>query len=456
MRRGFPGDVLQQHHVPTGDPVSAQLEAARAVAHHGPAASGHRRGTALCLSGGGFRASLFHLGAVRRLNELGVLGRLRTVSAVSGGAIVANLLADPRLEWPDPAGPPGPVGGLEEFVAEPLRRLTARNVRTPALLARLRPWRGGGAGGMIETLAGELLAAVPWWDQDLREARRRGPVILTTATEVGYGVTWLFADAHSIGPRGRIGDHRLGYAAPPPGLRVVDAVAASLAYPPIFEPLILDGSRLGLVGGVPDPDEEPIVHELIGTRIELVDGGVVDNLALEQVWADHESVLVSDGGAVSRGRGPGSVLGRWWHLMSIASSGGHTTRLRWLRACFSQGLLHGATWSLESPNAVATAVPEHRPAVEASLYPPDTVAVINRVRTDLDAFDPAEQMILERHGYLVSDDSMHRYAPHLVASRAPLRPPHDAVGDPLWVAELLSRSDRVRPWGRATLESSGR
>lgn len=448
--------MLQQHHVPTGDPVSAQLEAARAVAHHGPAARGARRGTALCLSGGGFRASLFHLGAVRRLNELGVLGRLRTVSAVSGGAIVANLLTDPRLEWPDPAGPPAAVGGLEEFVAEPLRRLTARNVRTPALLARLRPWKGGGAGGMIETLADELLAAVPWWGRDLREARRGGPVILTTATEIGYGVTWLFADAHSIGPRGRIGDHRLGYAAPPPGLRVVDAVAASLAYPPIFEPLVLDGSGLGLVGGVPDPDEESTVHAAIGSRIELADGGVVDNLALEQVWADHEAVLVSDGGAVFRGRGPGSMFGRLWHLLSIASSGGHTTRLRWLRASFSQGLLQGATWSLESPNAVATAVPEHRPTAEAHLYPPDTVAVINRVRTDLDAFDPAEQMILERHGYLVSDDSMRRYASHLVASRAPLRPPHDAVGDPLWVAELLSRSDRVRPWGRATLEPSGR
>ena len=34
------------------------------------------RGWALCLSGGGFRATLFHLGSLLRLNELGVLGRL--------------------------------------------------------------------------------------------------------------------------------------------------------------------------------------------------------------------------------------------------------------------------------------------------------------------------------------------------------------------------------------------
>jgi NTE family protein len=84
---------------PGPDLGAAQLEAARATAHHGPSARGARHGTALCLSGGGFRAAHFHLGAVLRLDELGVLGRLRTISAVSGGAIVANLLAHPELAW---------------------------------------------------------------------------------------------------------------------------------------------------------------------------------------------------------------------------------------------------------------------------------------------------------------------------------------------------------------------
>ena len=51
-----------------------------------------RHGTGLCLSGGGFRAAMFHLGSTRRLDELGILGRLRTVSGVSGGSIIANLL----------------------------------------------------------------------------------------------------------------------------------------------------------------------------------------------------------------------------------------------------------------------------------------------------------------------------------------------------------------------------
>src|SRR5262245_24686369 len=39
----------------------------------------------LCLSGGGSRAMLFHVGALTRLNELGVLRSLDRISSVSGG-----------------------------------------------------------------------------------------------------------------------------------------------------------------------------------------------------------------------------------------------------------------------------------------------------------------------------------------------------------------------------------
>ena len=44
-------------------------------------------GMALCLSGGGYRAMLFHAGCLWRLNELGLLSSLKRVSSVSGGSI---------------------------------------------------------------------------------------------------------------------------------------------------------------------------------------------------------------------------------------------------------------------------------------------------------------------------------------------------------------------------------
>jgi len=434
---------------PPGDPTLAQLEAARATAHHGPSALRPRAGTALCLSGGGFRAALFHLGAVRRLDELGILGSLRTISAVSGGAVLANLLLHPALEWPDPHGRAGRVGGFEELVAAPLRELTGRNLRTPALLSRMLPSGWGRPDASVGVLADGLERAVPWWGSDLREhVRTRGPVVLTGATEIGYGVSWVFADPHSAGPRGRMGDHRLGHCAPPPGLRIVDAVAASCAYPPFFAPLQLDGNQLGLVGGAPDPDEPEPVRAAIRRRIQLVDGGVYDNLALEPVWADHAVVLVSDGGAVFRGRPPGSLLSRLWRLLSITSSGGQTARLRWLRAGFARGTLAGATWSLESPGDLARLPGPELDASVLEHYAPEVLGAIHAVRTDLDAFSPGEQMVLERHGYLVADASVRRHSPQAVRLDAPLRPPHPQVAGPSELVSALRGSSRVTALGR--------
>ena len=53
-------------------------------------------GVGLCLSGGGYRAMLFHLGALRRLNEAGKLATLTRVSSVSGGSITAGVLG---MHW---------------------------------------------------------------------------------------------------------------------------------------------------------------------------------------------------------------------------------------------------------------------------------------------------------------------------------------------------------------------
>lgn len=55
----------------------------------------------LALAGGGFRASLFHLGVLRRMAELDLLRHVQVLSAVSGGSIVGALyvlLLKERLE----------------------------------------------------------------------------------------------------------------------------------------------------------------------------------------------------------------------------------------------------------------------------------------------------------------------------------------------------------------------
>ena len=48
---------------------------------------------ALCLSGGGYRAMVFHIGVLWRLYETGLLHDIKRISSVSGGSITAGVLA---------------------------------------------------------------------------------------------------------------------------------------------------------------------------------------------------------------------------------------------------------------------------------------------------------------------------------------------------------------------------
>ncbi|MFN7087375.1 MAG: patatin-like phospholipase family protein [Burkholderiales bacterium] len=67
----------------------------------------------LALSGGGFRASLFHIGVLARMAELGLLPRVEVLSTVSGGSIIGayyylkikQLLEGKRDDYPRAANP---------------------------------------------------------------------------------------------------------------------------------------------------------------------------------------------------------------------------------------------------------------------------------------------------------------------------------------------------------------
>src|SRR5687768_17077644 len=86
-----------------------------------------RKGVALCMSGGGYRAALFHLGALRRLNELGLLSRIDTFTSVSGGSIMLAQLATFLAGRGAPAEPGTPLEGFDEGVAGPMREFTAKD-----------------------------------------------------------------------------------------------------------------------------------------------------------------------------------------------------------------------------------------------------------------------------------------------------------------------------------------
>lgn len=94
-------------------------------------------GVGLCLSGGGYRAMLFHLGGLIRLNELGWLPKLTIVSSVSGGSITAGVLGTRwhQLAFDDT----GVATNFDELVVEPLMAFAGNTVDVPSVLIGLLP-----------------------------------------------------------------------------------------------------------------------------------------------------------------------------------------------------------------------------------------------------------------------------------------------------------------------------
>src|ERR1700716_2716394 len=96
-------------------------------------------GIALALSGGGFRAMLFHAGALMRLNELGVLSRVARISSVSGGSISSGFLA---CVWRQ-LGAPDAGGAFAQFqqkYVEPILAFSREKIDVGDILTGMLPW----------------------------------------------------------------------------------------------------------------------------------------------------------------------------------------------------------------------------------------------------------------------------------------------------------------------------
>ena len=93
-------------------------------------------GQGLALSGGGYRASLFHLGVTRRLHELGILQKITRLSSVSGGSILSGFLAHRMLER---GATYLAFDDWEREVSAPFRQMVRKDIRT-GLLMRHVAW----------------------------------------------------------------------------------------------------------------------------------------------------------------------------------------------------------------------------------------------------------------------------------------------------------------------------
>lgn len=396
---------------------------ASGIQNFAPKPPGQRSGTGLALSGGGYRAALFHLGALRRLNELGILAKVRTISSVSGGSILSAHLAS-RVSWPMS----GVVKDWEERVAKPFRAFTSFNIRNAPVLKRfLLPWNWWNSSVQVKTLAAEYeskLTKIKLVDLPSK------PNFIYCATDLAFGVDWNFQ-------KDRIGDYQAGYIKPTPAdWPVARAVAASSCFPPVFDPLRLvfppsqykDGKAQG-----PDCDAAR-------AGLSLTDGGVYDNLGLEPIWKDHAVVISSDGGAVFDFEADKNFFGRVQRYVSIQGNQELALRKRWLISNFLSGVMQGTYWGIAS--MTANYGPQAPPG-----YSEDVVNLIGKIRTDLDRFSDAEKAILENHGYLLAEAAVQQHLPE----QAPRPNPAMVIPHPEWMDETRAKAALKDSWKRKIL-----
>lgn len=425
---------------------------ARLIGERSAAALDSRRGkVGLALSGGGFRAALFHLGVMARLAEVGALRCIETLSTVSGGSILGALYylelrqllqtrPDDRAGGPQPIVDADYVALVERVIGHAVRGVAA-NIRVRALAnlwANLKmaflPWysrsmrlgelyermlfrgvhddHGGGAMRRLRDLIVRPHGTPAGAEFKPRSGnwRRRAkvPNLMLNTTSLNSGHNWHFTARWMGEPPGLVGDEidmneryrRLYYEqAPTPALRdyrLAYAVAASSCVPAMFEPLPLQ--RLYPV-----------------RTVRLVDGGVHDNQGMAGLLDDGcELILCSDasGQMDSQAKPPDGALGVFARTSSILQDRVREAQYRELRTRADGGALQGLFFvhmkqELEPPPVAWLGCPDPPPPPAASNVTSygidrELQRALSEVRTDLDSFSEVECHALMASGYLVT------------------------------------------------------
>jgi predicted acylesterase/phospholipase RssA len=385
----------------------------------------------LALSGGGFRATLFHLGVVRALAEAGVLSRVTHISSVSGGSVLSAHLV---LNWEAYAkssdifaraakcAPSESAAAIEEAsklfedtskdllalidsdIRNRLVRRLPMNLLAISLARLLRATIGLLCGkkfrGILRTFAEKRRIAeqlercfrVLFRDKVLRDLARPGtPHLVILSTEVAtMQHAWFSRDGFSQpGFPNSVGDDILS---------VARSVAASAAFPALFPPVRLDGEAL----------QFPNSNDCFVT-----DAGVYDNLGIsgflgEPFPSATFPVLVSDATATSEWAAKSAPNLLTNLLRSVDIMQQRAAHLQRDKVGLPQRDARRGSSASESdkPNRFILFDIAQEDLLEEPKIGHTTQKHVSYLRTDLDAFSADEKQLLVHHGFSVAWHAM--------------------------------------------------
>ena len=375
------------------------------------------RGVALTLSGGGFRATLFHLGVVRFLREAGELVRVTHITSVSGGSILAAHLV---LNWERYTGTDEQFAAAAAEVVE----FTRWDLRGRVI----RPWLASGAALWLPRLVGRK----GWWRTELlqRGYDRLFRVPTGTATrpaklgdlpgpnrpELHILTTSMSAGKIASFGRGRFtlnDDPRLEQ----PAHRLLDiaadhvpvslAVAASSACPPFFPSIKVDHATFGVAS-----HEFPHPHY-------LADGGVFDNLGIRKLMWLSGAVKPAFALYVVSDAQRAFTADHECEYGFLLSQAGRTVDLLMDRVSGFETEALLARAGVDQSRVVHCRLLDEVSGDRADALSAPAQSAVRNVRTDLDAFDPPEVNAVVRQGTSVA---RLRYDQNAVTPAAPAAP----------------------------------
>jgi predicted acylesterase/phospholipase RssA len=383
----------------------------------------------LALSGGGFRATLYHLGLVRFLHDAKILPQVTHITSVSGGSILAAHLV---LNWDRYNGSDAEFDAaaneLLAFVRLDVRNRILRRIPL-ALVARLvlrplgRSTRHLTRAGLLEYHYQKYLLG----DKSLFELPEK-PQLHILATNLSEGCLCSFNRTGLLLMRRGRGGQGLQVEQTRASLATVPmAVAASSAFPGFFPPLELSAAEAGAPGGE------------FG-RQSFTDGGVFDNLGV-RMFHNLTKFLGPDATRTDLVPMPGtsdslkldgvliSDVGKPISVQKDAQTPGGLIRTN-IRAT---DILMDRVWQLENetfkgtPGFVFARVVEVvKPGEDATAVHSEIQRRLPKIRTDLDRFSTLEIRSLVQHGYCVAR-KVCRARPDLFGADLPASAPWDPL-----------------------------
>jgi len=329
----------------------------------------------LRLCGGGYRASLFHLGVLWRLNDARQLSKICEISAVSGGSIVAAALAAnwERLDFQQDC-----AANFQEQIVKPVREFASTSLEAPSSLGRLLTRNSFPRKSQEKSrnlTRGRTLADLP-----------DNPNFVFRATSLHTGTGWEFSKACI---RDTQAERILK-----PGLDLAEVICASAALPPL-PPAELD---LLSVGQWCAPEREGLSEGTFGAA-KFCDGCATDRLDPYELSLG-KTLLVSDAGNRFE---PTSDPGlHWWSadfgLLSLSEAEQYQRRRKDLREMFSAGGCKGGYWDIAGACSA--------PADVSLPRPEELIKSLAQMPTALTAIDEIAQKNLIDWGFSACDTAI--------------------------------------------------